>query len=210
MDAGGTDAPATPAPGPAPHGSAAHPQRAAVCGQSRVPVAATAQRVPGVADGLPCLPQMGAGPPLGGAHRPAPGLGAVPGRQMPKAHGSRPGQPEREIRPARRSALAPEHCSPASYLGPPGRGSCGSTAATPAIAFAVWVRGLRPKLAVTVIKRPDEAGGFTILACCSVVGRAFGRLMRLRRLVHDNGTCTASAEAFVLLAMMNIPIQRLG
>ena len=75
-------------------------------------------------------------------------------------------------------------------------------------AFAAWVRDLRPKLAVTVVKRSDKANGFTVLARRWVVERTFGWLMHHRRLVPDHETSTASAEAFVLLAMLRIPIRR--
>jgi len=51
--------------------------------------------------------------------------------------------------------------------------------------FARWVRGLRPKLVVTVVKRSGHARGFTVLARRWVVERTFGWLMRHRRLVRD-------------------------
>ena len=75
-------------------------------------------------------------------------------------------------------------------------------------AFAAWVRGLRPKLAVTVVKRSDKASGFTGLARRWVVERTFGWPMPHRRLVRDHAISTANAEAFVLLAMIRIPIRR--
>lgn len=76
--------------------------------------------------------------------------------------------------------------------------------------FAAWVRGLRPKLAVTVVKRSDKTIGFTVLARRWVVERTFRWLMRHRRLVRDHETSTASAEAFVLLALIRIQIRRLA
>ena len=205
MDAGGADAPTAPALGPAPRGSAAHPQRAAGCGQSRVPVKTAAQRVPGVADGLPCLPQMDAGAHRGGAQRPAPGLGAGPDRQTPEAHRGHPGQPGREIRPARRGPR-PRRCQEDQrawrHLRVDTLGLWLGGHVTPALlarvlpgsawlrllwvdgghtsrAFAAWIHDLRPKLAVTVVKRSDKANGFTVLARRWVVERTFGRLMRL-------------------------------
>lgn len=75
-------------------------------------------------------------------------------------------------------------------------------------AFAAWVRDLRPKLAVTVVKRSDKANGFTVLARRWVVERTFGWLMHHRRLVRDHETSSADAEAFVLLAILRIPIRR--
>ena len=77
-------------------------------------------------------------------------------------------------------------------------------------AFAAWVRGLRPKLAVTVVKRSDHASGFTVLPRRWVVEHTFGWLMRHRRLVRDYETSAASAEAFVLLAMIRVQIRRLA
>jgi len=75
-------------------------------------------------------------------------------------------------------------------------------------AFAAWVPGLRPKLAVTVVKRSDKASGFTVLARRWVVERTFGWPMPQRRLVRDHENSTSSAKAFVLLAMIRIPIRR--
>src|SRR5580765_1592395 len=51
--------------------------------------------------------------------------------------------------------------------------------------FAQWVRGLRPKLAVEVVKRCDQTRGFKILPRRWVVERTFGWLTRHRRLVRD-------------------------
>ena len=77
--------------------------------------------------------------------------------------------------------------------------------------FAAWVCGLRTKLAVTVVKHSDKASGFTVLARRWVVERTFGWLMAPhRRLVRDYETSTASAEAFVLLALIRIQIRRLA
>ena len=77
-------------------------------------------------------------------------------------------------------------------------------------AFAAWVRGLRPKLAVTVVKRSDHASGFTVLPRRWVVERTFGWLMRHRRLVRDYETIEAGAEAFVLLALIRVQLRRLA
>ena len=62
--------------------------------------------------------------------------------------------------------------------------------------FAKWVKGLRPKLAVEVIKRSDTADGFKVLARRWVVERTFGWLMHQRRLVRDYET-TESREALI-------------
>ena len=76
--------------------------------------------------------------------------------------------------------------------------------------FADWVRGLRPKLHVEVVKRSDTAKGFQLLAHRWVVERTFSWLMRHRRLVRNHETSAASAEAFVLIAMIRIQIRRLA
>ena len=52
-------------------------------------------------------------------------------------------------------------------------------------AFAQWVKALRPQLDVEVFKRSDSTKGFKILARRGVLERAFGGLMRHRRLVRD-------------------------
>ena len=76
--------------------------------------------------------------------------------------------------------------------------------------FSDWVRGLRRKLDVEVVKRSDTAKGFQLLAHRWVVERTFGWLMRHRRLVRGHETSTKSAEAFVLIAMIRIQLRRLA
>ena len=76
--------------------------------------------------------------------------------------------------------------------------------------FAAGVRALRPKLAVAVVKRSDPVQGFTVLPRRWVVERTFGWLMRHRRLVRDYETSEASAEAFILLALIRIQVRRLA
>jgi transposase len=44
--------------------------------------------------------------------------------------------------------------------------------------FAQWVKGLRPRLAVTVVKRSDATAGFKILPRRWVVERTFGWLIQ--------------------------------
>lgn len=53
--------------------------------------------------------------------------------------------------------------------------------------FAQWVKGLRPKLAVEVVKRSNDTSSFKVLPRRWVVERTFGWLMRQRRLVRDYG-----------------------
>jgi transposase len=76
--------------------------------------------------------------------------------------------------------------------------------------FAQWVKGLRPKLEVTVIKRSDSMAGFTVLPRRWVVERTFGWLMRQRRLVRDYETTETSATAWIYIAMLRIQLRRLA
>jgi transposase len=77
-------------------------------------------------------------------------------------------------------------------------------------AFAHWVKGLRPKLAVAVVKRSDASVGFKVLPRRWVVERTFGWLMRQRRLVRDYETTETSAEAWSYIAMIRIQLRRLA
>ena len=76
--------------------------------------------------------------------------------------------------------------------------------------FAQWVRGLRPKLAVEVVKRCDQTRGFKILPRRWVVERTFGWLMRHRRLVRDYEQTETSAQAWIYIAMIRIQLRRLA
>lgn len=76
--------------------------------------------------------------------------------------------------------------------------------------FAHWVRGLRPKLQVEVVKRSDDVKGFVVLPRRWVVERTFGWLMRQRRLVRDYETTETSAEAWIYIAMIQIQLRRLA
>jgi transposase len=75
-------------------------------------------------------------------------------------------------------------------------------------AFAQKVKGLRPKLKVQVVKR--VAAGFKLLPRRWVVERTFAWLMRHRRLVRDYEATSASAEAWVYIAMIRIQLRRLA
>lgn len=77
-------------------------------------------------------------------------------------------------------------------------------------AFAQWVKGVRSKLAVEVVKRSDAVRGFKVLPRRWVVERTLGWLMRHRRLVRDYETTESSAEAWVYIAMIRIQIRRLA
>jgi transposase len=76
--------------------------------------------------------------------------------------------------------------------------------------FADWVKTLRPKLEVQVVKRTDNLRGFKVLPRRWVVERTFGWLMRHRRLVRDYETSESSAEAWAYIAMIRIQIRRLA
>ena len=76
-------------------------------------------------------------------------------------------------------------------------------------AFAQWIKGLRPKLDVEVVKRCDDTKGFKVLPRRWVVERTFGWLMCHRRLVRDYETTESSAEAWVRIAMIRIQLRRL-
>jgi transposase len=77
-------------------------------------------------------------------------------------------------------------------------------------AFAQWVKELRPKLAVEVVKRSDASSGFQVLPHRWVVERTFGWLMRHRRLVRDYENTESSAEAWIFIAMIRIQLRRLA
>ena len=77
-------------------------------------------------------------------------------------------------------------------------------------AFANWVKTLRANLAVEVVKRSDDVQGFKVLPWRWVVERTFGWLMFQRRLVRDYERTTASAEAWVYIAMIRIQLRRLA
>jgi putative transposase len=77
-------------------------------------------------------------------------------------------------------------------------------------AFAQWVKELRPKLKVEVVKRSDDTRGFKVLPHRWVVERTFGWLMRHRRLVRDYENTETSAEAWIFIAMIRIQLRRLA
>src|SRR5690606_20373494 len=77
-------------------------------------------------------------------------------------------------------------------------------------AFAQWIKNIRPKLEVEVVKRSDDTSGFKVLPRRWVVERTFAWLMRHRRLVRDYETTETSAEAWAYIAMIRIQIRRLA
>jgi transposase len=76
--------------------------------------------------------------------------------------------------------------------------------------FANWVKELRPKLAVEIVKRSDPTAGFKVLPRRWVVERTFGWLMHHRRLARDYETSETSAEAWIFIAMIRIQLRRLA
>jgi putative transposase len=71
-----------------------------------------------------------------------------------------------------------------------------------------WVRQ-RCGWLLKIVKRPDKAKGFVLLARRWVVERTFGWLNRSRRLSKDYERMTESSEAFVYLAMIHLMTKRL-
>ena len=78
------------------------------------------------------------------------------------------------------------------------------------VTFAKWVKALRAKLDVEVVKRSDDVRGFKVLPHRWVVERTFGWLMYQRRLVRDYERTISSAEAWVYIAMIRIQLRRLA
>src|ERR1022692_3344174 len=76
--------------------------------------------------------------------------------------------------------------------------------------FAAWVRTQHPKLVVEVVKRLADVPGFTLLPKRWGVERTFGWLMHCRRLVRDHEQTTASAAAWIYLAMLRLMLRRLA
>jgi transposase len=77
-------------------------------------------------------------------------------------------------------------------------------------AFAKWVKQLRPKLDVAIVKRSDDVSGFSVLPRRWIVERTFGWLLHHRRLVRDYETTETSAEAWIYIAMIRIQLRRLA
>ena len=65
------------------------------------------------------------------------------------------------------------------------------------------------RLAVELVKKPDDQRGFAVLPRRWVVERTFAWLVRCRRLDHDYERLPATSEAWVKWAMIGIIIRRL-
>ena len=68
--------------------------------------------------------------------------------------------------------------------------------------FAGWV--------LQIVKRPDAAKGFVLLARRWVVERTFAWLMNFRRLSRDYEQTSQSSEAWIRIAMIHIMARRLA
>jgi len=77
-------------------------------------------------------------------------------------------------------------------------------------AFANWVRNLRLKLQVQIVRRSDDVRGFKVLPRRWVVERTFAWFMRHRRLVRDYETTETSAESWAYIAMIRLQLRRLA
>lgn len=75
--------------------------------------------------------------------------------------------------------------------------------------FAEYVRNLRPKLEVEVVKRSSEKG-FEVLPKRWVVERTFAWLMQCRRLTRDYERTIRSATGWIHFAMIRIMLRRLA
>ena len=76
--------------------------------------------------------------------------------------------------------------------------------------FAQYVKELRPKLDVEVVKRSDTAQGFEVVPRRWVVERTFGWLMQCRRLARDYERTVQSAVGWIHTAMIRIMLRRLA
>jgi putative transposase len=75
-----------------------------------------------------------------------------------------------------------------------------------------WVRGLRVwrKLRLEIVKRSDPVRGFVVQPKRWIVERTFGWLTRSRRLSKDYEYLTATSEAMIHVAMINLMVRRLA
>lgn len=78
--------------------------------------------------------------------------------------------------------------------------------------LVAWVRGLRVwhKLRLEIGKRTDQVPGFVVQPKRWIVERTFGWLNRYRRLSKDYEYLTATSEALIHVAMINLMVRRLA
>ena len=77
-------------------------------------------------------------------------------------------------------------------------------------AFQAAVKAIMAQVDVEIIKRSDQANGFTVLPKRWVVERTFAWLNRCRRLAKDWECLNRKARAFLLLASVRLMLRRLG
>lgn len=75
-----------------------------------------------------------------------------------------------------------------------------------------WVRQLRERRRVKleIVRRSDATRGFVVLPKRWIVERTFGWLNRCRRLSKDYEYLTATSEAMIHVAMINLMVRRLA
>jgi putative transposase len=75
-----------------------------------------------------------------------------------------------------------------------------------------WVTGVRlwRKVRLEIVKRSDTVRGFVVQPRRWIVERTFGWLNRYRRLSKDYEYLTATSEAMIHVAMINLMVLRLA
>jgi putative transposase len=75
-----------------------------------------------------------------------------------------------------------------------------------------WVKALRPRrrIALEVVKRPEDSRGFEVLPRRWVVERTFGWWNPCRRLSKDYEGLPATSEAWIRIAMIRLMVRRLA
>jgi len=76
--------------------------------------------------------------------------------------------------------------------------------------FQTAVKAAMATVDVEIVKRSDQAKGFTVLPKRWVVERTFAWLNRCRRLAKDWECLNRRGRAFVLLASIRMMLRRLG
>jgi transposase len=76
--------------------------------------------------------------------------------------------------------------------------------------FQTAMKTIMAQLNVEIVKRSDQAKGFTVLPKRWVVERTFAWLNRCRRLAKDWECLNRKARAFLLLASVRLMLRRLA
>lgn len=79
-------------------------------------------------------------------------------------------------------------------------------------ALVAWVKAVRPRrrIALEIVKWPEEADGFAVLPRRWVVERTFGWWNPCRRLSKDYEGRTETSEAWIQVAMIRLMIRHLA